>query len=101
MLLTGQPISSQKAVESGLVFKMCPENALDEEIEKICRAICTKSRAVVELGKRFFYKQINEELAKAYQLGAAQMCQNLKLADGQEGVRSFIEKRKPIWVHDS
>lgn len=97
MLLTGEPISSQKAVDSGLVFKTCPESALDGEIEKCCKAICAKSRTVVKLGKRFFYKQINEDLTKAYQLGAAQMCENVMLRDGQEGVKSFIEKRKPNW----
>lgn len=99
MLLTGQPISSQKAVESGLVFKCCPENELDAEIEKICHSICLKSRAVIELGKRFFYKQVEENLSKAYELGAVQMCENLQLKDGQEGVRSFVEKRKPKWAH--
>lgn len=99
MLFTGQPISSQKAVESGLVFKSCPEDGLDEEIDKLSKAICSKSRAVIELGKKFFYRQIGQDLKKAYQLGAVQMCKNLELKDGQEGVRSFVEKRKPTWVH--
>lgn len=99
MLFTGQAISSQKAVESGLIFKSCSEGGLDEEIEKICNAISSKSRAVIELGKRFFYKQIGEDLKKAYQLGAVQMCANLQLKNGQEGVKSFVEKRKPTWVH--
>lgn len=99
MLFTGQAISSQKAVESGLIFKFCPEGDLDEEIEKTCKAISSKSRAVIELGKKFFYKQIGEDLKKAYQLGAVQMCENLQLQDGQEGIKSFVEKRKPTWVH--
>lgn len=99
MLLTGQTINSQKAVESGLVYKSCLEDNLDEEVEKICQEICSKSRAVVELGKRFFYRQIGEELKKVYDLGAMQMYDNLQLEDGQEGVRSFIEKRKPVWRH--
>lgn len=99
MLLTGEPISAQKAVESGLVFKSCAEDALDEETENICKAIRAKSRTVVELGKQFFYKQIGEGLAKAYELGAVQMCENLKLRDGREGIKSFVEKRKPVWSH--
>lgn len=101
MLYTGLPISSQKAVESGLVFQSCSdEHLLNEEVDKICQAICSKSRSVIELGKRFFYRQIGKDLTKAYELGAVKMCENLELKDGQEGVRSFVEKRKPIWVHD-
>lgn len=98
MLLTGLPISSQKAVESGLVFQSFPESDLDQEVNRICEAICAKSRSVIELGKKFFYKQIGEDLKKAYEMGAVQMCENLLLEDGQEGVRSFVEKRKPIWM---
>lgn len=27
------------------------------------------------------------------------MVENLSYADGQEGIRAFIEKRKPVWSH--
>lgn len=29
------------------------------------------------------------------------MVDNLAMDDGQEGVKSFIEKRKPVWTHSS
>ena len=29
------------------------------------------------------------------------MVENLSLADGQEGIKAFIEKRKPTWSHDN
>lgn len=99
MLLTGEPIDSRKAVESGLVFKSFPEEDLDEAVEKICQQICGKSRAVVELGKKFFYMQIKHNIEDAYCLAANQMVENLMLRDASEGVRSFMEKRKPQWSH--
>lgn len=33
-------------------------------------------------------------------LGARVMTDNLLLADGQEGVKSFAEKRPPVWKND-
>lgn len=29
------------------------------------------------------------------------MVNNIALEDGQEGIRSFVEKRKPTWTHSS
>jgi len=99
MLLTGLPLSSSEAKLNGLVTKVCPEDALDKELDVICKAIFSKSRSVVELGKKFYYKQIQEDVRNAYKLGGDQMVSNLSLKDGQEGIKSFIEKRKAVWSH--
>lgn len=99
MLLTGQPLSSHEAKEAGLVNKVCTSENLDCEIDKICEAIIAKSRSVVELGKRFFYKQMQNDIKSAYALGEKVMVDNINMKDGQEGIRSFIEKRKPKWNH--
>lgn len=99
MLLTGLPISADEALKSGLVSKVCTPELLESEVGKICQAIATKSRSVVELGKRFYYKQVELNIKKAYELGANQMVENLQMVDGKEGVTSFVEKRKPVWTH--
>lgn len=66
MLLTGLPISAQEASQKGLVTKVCPSEKLDQEIEEIVNAIRSKSRDVIELGKRFYYTQIQYDVKKAY-----------------------------------
>lgn len=97
MLLTGLPITAQEALSSGLVSSVVPYNQLDAEAQKFCDAIISKSRDVIELGKKFFYQQLAMNVEKAYEIGGEIMTNNLKLVDGKEGIRSFIEKRKPIW----
>lgn len=100
MLLTGLPITAQEALRAGLVSKICKDNTeLDKEMERICNAIKSKSRSVVERGKRFFYEQNEMTLKSAYKYGEHEMVDNLQTNDGQEGVRSFVEKRKPLWSH--
>lgn len=97
MLLTGLPISAEEAKHIGLVTQVCRPESLDETLQIICNAITSKSRHVIELGKRFYYKQIQYDIRKAYELGADKMLDNLQIPDCQEGIRSFIEKRKPNW----
>ena len=97
MLLTGLPITAEEALRVGLVSSVVPREELDDEAEKICNAIKSKSRAVVTLGKRFFYKQLGMGLDEAYIAGSKVMADNLELYDGKEGIKSFIEKRKPVW----
>lgn len=60
-------------------------------------AIKAKSRAVVQLGKKFLFEQQELDLSSAYYYGTEIMLQNLELKDAQEGIKSFVEKRKPVW----
>ncbi|XP_037949054.1 enoyl-CoA hydratase domain-containing protein 3, mitochondrial-like [Teleopsis dalmanni] len=99
MLLTGLPISAQEAYIAGLASKVVPEAQLDEEMCRITNSITTKSRAVIALGKQFYYKQLNMSLKDAYVAASEKMVENLNLDDGREGVKSFLEKREPVWTH--
>lgn len=101
MLLTGLPITAAEALECGLVTSVVPVDQLDVEVRRITDAIKLKSRAVIERGKRFFYEQIAMNIKTAYAFGEQEMVLNLGTHDGQEGVRSFVEKRKAIWTHSS
>lgn len=69
-------------------------------MRRITDAINMKSRSVVHIGKTFLNEQIELDLSAAYSLGAEKMVNNLKMKDAQEGIRSFLEKRKPSWSHD-
>uniref|UniRef100_A0A1S4H3Y2 Enoyl-CoA hydratase domain-containing protein 3, mitochondrial n=2 Tax=Anopheles gambiae TaxID=7165 RepID=A0A1S4H3Y2_ANOGA len=99
MLFTGLPITAHEALQAGLVSKVVPQEQLNEEVSNICKAIASKSRAVITLGKTFFYKQISINVGAAYELGEQIMVDNLATVDGREGIKSFVEKRSPKWTH--
>lgn len=100
MLFTGLPISGKEAYDCGLVSKVVPNDKLDEEVRQITDAINAKSRSVVHIGKTFLYEQMDLDISTAYSLGTEIMMNNLKMKDAQEGIRSFLEKKKPNWSHD-
>ncbi|XP_031697950.1 enoyl-CoA hydratase domain-containing protein 3, mitochondrial [Anarrhichthys ocellatus] len=97
MLLTGAPISAHDALLHGLISKVVPEERLEEETFAIAQRVCQASRPVVALGKATFQRQMAQGRDAAYATASRVMVDNLALRDGQEGIRAFIEKRKPVW----
>ncbi|CAK6970701.1 enoyl-CoA hydratase domain-containing protein 3%2C mitochondrial [Scomber scombrus] len=99
MLFTGTPISAHDALLHGLVSKVVPEERLEEETLAIAQRVCEASRPVVALGKATFQRQMAQGRDAAYATASKVMVDNLALTEGQEGIRAFIEKRKPVWSH--
>lgn len=97
MLLTGEPVSAQRAAETGLVSRVFPAASMDAQVHALATAIAFKPRATVETGKRAFYRQAELPLAEAYALAADVMADNMLHHDSIEGMTAFIEKRKPKW----
>jgi enoyl-CoA hydratase/carnithine racemase len=99
MLLTGRMISAKEALEYGLINKVVTGVRLEEETRSLAEKIAEASRLTLAIGKRAFYSQVNMPDNAAYSFGSEVMVSNLFAADAAEGIKSFLEKRKPVW-HD-
>ncbi|XP_042191397.1 enoyl-CoA hydratase domain-containing protein 3, mitochondrial [Callorhinchus milii] len=99
MLFTGESISAHEALLHGLVSRVVPREQVEAETLRIAHRICGTSRSVMALGKATFYRQMCLSRDEAYRVTALAMVENLGLEDGQEGIRSFLQKRKPLWTH--
>jgi enoyl-CoA hydratase/carnithine racemase len=97
MLLTGRPIDSATALEWGLVNRVVPPAALEDEVTALVEAIARSSPLIVGIGKEAFYSQIELDEHRAYDLTKAVMTMNARADDAQEGMCAFLEKRPPEW----
>jgi enoyl-CoA hydratase/carnithine racemase len=97
MLFTGDLIDAKTALSWGLVNRVAAPADLDVELEKLAAKILAHSGAVVSLGKRFFYDQVEKGLGDAYALAAEGMACNMMFEDAAEGIDAFIDKRRPDW----
>jgi enoyl-CoA hydratase/carnithine racemase len=97
MLLTGKPISAQRALELGLINRVTAADALDSGIQELVDAIVASSPATIRLGKTAFYDQLALDEAMAYERATAVMTENAVQGDAQEGMQAFLQKRKPDW----
>ena len=97
MLLTGDFITADQAMQRGLINRSVAPDALDAEVEALIQAIVAKPREAVAMGKALFYKQRETNIEAAYQLAGQTMACNMAHPVAQEGVQAFIDKRKPTW----
>lgn len=97
MLTTGHFIDTARAVEVGLINTHVAPDALAAETRALAETIAAKLGAVVKIGKRAFYDQINLPLDKAFDHTAAIMVENMLWRDTEEGIAAFLEKRSPDW----
>ncbi len=95
--LTGKRISARKACEIGLVNEVVPRDKLEKTVEQLAGLLLTSGPEALANCKELIFRvpQISLEEAKEF---TARMIANLRISEeGQEGMASFLEKRKPKW----
>jgi enoyl-CoA hydratase/carnithine racemase len=98
MLLTGKPITAQRAYDLGLVNRVVPADGLDAAVEEYVQAVLAASPLTIRLGKSAFYEQLALDEAAAYEQATAVMTDNATRRDAQEGMQAFLHKRRPVWT---
>jgi enoyl-CoA hydratase/carnithine racemase len=97
MLVTGEFISAEQALEKGLINAVVEPSVLDQELERLTSLVLTKPAAALVAGKGLFYRQLEMGIEAAYQLAGQTMACNMMEDAALEGVQAFIDKRSPNW----
>jgi len=99
-ILTGQPLSAQRALELGLVNRVVPLTSLLDEAMALADAICTNAPLAVQVSKRIARGITDAHVAAEdadWARSAAEAQVLMRSDDAREGMRAFAEKRAPIW----
>ncbi len=97
MLLTGDMIDTDRALDFGLINQVVPVDKLTETVMKLAEKIASKSSLTVSIGKEAFYEQAEMSIDDAYAYASEVMVKNMLARDAEEGIGAFIEKRTPQW----
>jgi cyclohexa-1,5-dienecarbonyl-CoA hydratase len=98
LILTGEALSAEEALNFGFVNKVVPEAELQKHVEALIARISEFSGPVLEVTKRVIGSSIGRPLKEAMKTSQDLYLNELmNLEDVQEGLRAVIEKRKPVW----
>jgi len=98
LFVTGERFTATHAKEIGLVHTVVSIDELDATVEKVVRELLTSAPQALRASKALALKvgHMDYETARQY---TAKLIATLRVSEeGQEGLRSFLEKRKARWV---
>jgi enoyl-CoA hydratase/carnithine racemase len=97
MALSGDVIDAATALEWGLVNRVVPTAQLDSAVQDLLERVTLGSAESKGIGKQALYAQIDLDQPKAYAYAIEVMAATSQLPDAREGMRAFLDKRKPQW----
>ncbi len=97
MILTGEPIGAERALQAGLVSRVVTPGQLLDEALGLAESVAARAPGAVRACTALLRRARFRELADALAQERNAFAQLLLSGDGQEGVRAFGEKRDPVW----
>lgn len=97
LILTGDRISAQEAHRIGLVDEVVPHDQLEAKTFEIATKIAEKSPIAIRLAKEAVKAALRMPLSEGLRYEQSLFSLIFTTEDKNEGVRAFLEKRKPQW----
>jgi len=97
-MLTGERLTAEKAMRLGLVNEVAEPGELDNVVSALVDRLISSGPNAISICKELLRKVPGMSFDEAKKT-TAEAIANLRVSDeGQEGMKAFLEKRKPRWV---
>jgi len=98
MVLTGDMVSAQRALDIGLVNKVVPPDELRDSTLEIARNIASKSPYTLKVAKRAIRAALDLPMSQGILAERSEFVALFDTEDSSIGVEAFLSKKEPEWV---
>ena len=98
LFLTGARFDAVRARELGLVHRVASAASIDDVVDGYLGEILTSAPSALAAAKELIKEIHGSRPAEVIGLTTLRIAEQRVSAEGQEGMRAFLEKRKPKWV---
>jgi enoyl-CoA hydratase/carnithine racemase len=95
MMLLGERLTADQALNMGLITRVVQPEDLEEEVAQILITLAAKSPIGMKIGKEAFYAMADMPFEEAVDFLSDKIAEVAATEDAREGITAFIEKRKP------
>ena len=95
MILLGERLTADQALNMGLITRVVQPEDLEQEVAQILITLAAKSPIGMKIGKEAFYAMADMPFEEAVDFLSDKIAEIAATEDAREGIRAFIEKRKP------
>ncbi len=97
LVLTGRQFTAEEALAMGLINRVVPVEVYLEEAQSLAREIASKPPIAVQMGKASVNAVFDDYLDRGLMTERRNFYMLFATEDQKEGMRAFVEKRKPVW----
>ena len=97
LLFSGRKFDADEALSMGLINKKVTQDHLLDEATKLATTFTNKSPTAIKLGRAAFMRTNDLDYRRGIANAVEDFCNAAMTPDAQEGLRAFLEKRKPNW----
>ena len=97
LFLTGERFTAARAAAIGLVHRVVKLDELDAAVDERVRELLQAAPGAVAAAKALVHAVAGRPVESVRELVCKRIAERRASAEGQEGLRAFLEKRKPDW----
>ena len=97
LILTGDPITAERAVDLGLINAAVPAGNLMSEAHKLAARIAANAPLAVQASRFVAERALVDDDTTLWEQSGTALANIMKTEDFAEGPKAFVEKRSPVW----
>jgi len=97
LFLTGMRFPAVRARELGLVHEVVPEQDVDRSVARYVDEVLSAGPEAIAAAKALIFEVCGQSIEDARPITATALAARRGSAEGQEGLRAFLEKRASRW----